>query len=242
MNCYTIYNNRYITFCFLFIILFFLPNNVRSHPQDYIKFEYIEMEILRDGKTIGYSNYFFDYKDQILYVKNETRFEVKLLGVKVFSINSKGTEKYDKNKLLSFNSETFQNEKRKFVNLKFDENKKKLNITGSSFTGDASLNNIVGNWWNHDILQKDSQISPLSGSIKKQIVSFIGIENILIDNKEYQTEHYKLKSKDPNTDENKKLNFDIWYNKQENLILKIEYNKMGIWEYKVVNFKKKLNT
>ena len=36
------------------------------------------------------------------------------------------------------------------------------------------LKNVIGNWWNHDILRTDSQISPLSGSIKTQVVKFIG--------------------------------------------------------------------
>ena len=238
MNCYTIYNNRYVYFCIYFFILFFISNDLKSHPQDYKKFKVIEMEILKDEKVIGYCNYFFDFKNQILTVKNETKFEVRLLGIKVFSINSKSYEKYKKNNLISYNSETFQNEKRKFVNLKFDENKKKFNILGSSYKGIGELDSIIGHWWNHDILQTDSQISPLSGSIKKQTVNFIKKEIISINNKEYKTEHYKLRSKDPNTPDDKKLNFDIWYSKRENLILKIVYNKMGIWEYNVINFEK----
>ena len=59
-------------------------------------------------------------------VKNTTNFEVKLLGVTVFSINSRGTEEYIGDQLISFNSETFQNNKRKYVNLIFDEKKRSL--------------------------------------------------------------------------------------------------------------------
>ena len=46
--------------------------------------------------------------------KNSTNFEVKLLGVTVFSIKSRGTEEYIGDQLISFNSETFQNDKRKY--------------------------------------------------------------------------------------------------------------------------------
>ena len=42
------------------------------------------------------------------------------------------------------------------------------------------MKNIIGNWWSHKILQAESQISPNSGSIKEQIVTFIGKENISI--------------------------------------------------------------
>jgi hypothetical protein len=51
-------------------------------------------------------------------------------------------------------------------------------IKGSSYTGSASLENIIGNWWSHKILQTNSQISPISGSIKEQVVTFIGKEKI----------------------------------------------------------------
>ena len=238
MNCHIIYLNRYIKFFFILLIFLLYPIYSISHPQDYKKFKSIEMEVLRDGKLIGFSRYLFRHKDGFLEVKNETKFEVELLGVKLFTISSKGIEKYYKNLLISFNSETFQNNKRKFVDLKLSENKKEFEIIGSSYKGNVNINSIVGNWWNHDILEVDNQISPLSGSIKTQVVKFIGEENIIINNKNYSSVHYKLQSKDPNTPEDKKLNFDIWYNKDENLILKIVYNKMGYWEYKVISFEK----
>ena len=239
MNCYTIYINRHIKLFLIFFSLFLYPFDSISHPVDYIKFKTIEMEVLRDGKVIGFSKYHFNYKDKILEVKNETEFEVKLLGVKIFGIKSKGIERYNNNSLISYNSETLQNDKKKFVNLKVSKNKKEFEIIGSSYVGKADLDNVIGNWWNHDILKVDSQISPLSGSIKEQVVNLIGKKNITINNKKYRTEHYKLKSKDPNTPENKKLNFDFWYSKEENVILKIVYNKMGYWEYNVKKIEKR---
>ena len=36
--------------------------------------------------------------------------------------------------------------------------------------------------------------------------------------------------------EDKKLNFDIWFNKKNSLILKVSYSMMGNWEYRVKNF------
>ena len=85
----------------------FLKSNIKK----------IEMEIFKDGKNIGYCNYEFTKNDDSIKIYNETNFEVKLLGIKVFSINSIGTEIYKNNKLFSFNSNTLQNDKKKFVNL-----------------------------------------------------------------------------------------------------------------------------
>ena len=81
-----------------------------------------------------------------------------------------------KDQLISYNSRTLQNDKKKFVDLTYNKNTKKFDIKGSSFNGEALTNNVIGNWWNHKILQADSQISPISGSIKEQVVTFIGKE------------------------------------------------------------------
>ena len=100
----------------------------------------------------------------------------------------------------------------------------------------AGANNIIGNWWNHQILQASSQISPISGSLKEQIVTFIGKETIQLYEKKIVTDRFKLTSRDPNVPEDKKLNFDIWYDSKNAIILKISYSRLGDWEYKVKNF------
>jgi hypothetical protein len=138
--------------------------------------------------------------------------------------------------LIYFKSNTFQNGKEKYVNLNYDQSKNKFIIDGSSFKGEANTNSIIGNWWNHKILKADQQISPLSGSIKEQVVTFIGKENIKLYEKNYSVDHYKLKSKNENLASSKKLDFDIWLVKESNLILKVAYKKMGDWEYRLKSF------
>ena len=193
------------------------------------------MEIFKDGKNIGYCNYEFTKNDDSIKIYNETNFEVKLLGIKVFSINSMGTEIYKNNKLFSFNSNTLQNDKKKFVNLIFNKAEDVFDINGSSYTGKANRNNIIGNWWNHKILESETQISPLSGSVKDQVVTFLGKEKVQIFGKEYLAHKFSLKSKDESISENKKLDFEIWLEPKKNLILKVKYNRMGSWEYILKN-------
>ena len=138
--------------------------------------------------------------------------------------------------MISFKSNTFQNDKEKYVTLNYNKSSKKFIIDGSSYKGESSSDYIIGNWWNHKIFKSNKQISPLSGSIKEQVVTFIGKEKITINNKEYSADHFKLKSKNENLTDDKKLNFDIWYNPENNLIIKISYSKMGNWEYRLKNF------
>ena len=207
-----------------------------SHTDHYKNFKKIEMDIYKDGKIIGFSNYEFSSKSDELFVKNATEFKVKILGVKVFSVFSNSEELYKNGNLIYFKSNTVQNNKKKYVDLKYHKDTNEFLIDGSSYKGKAKKNNIIGNWWNHDILEAKSQISPLSGSIKKQKVIFIGKELIKIYEKEYNTEHYRLLS-DENISEDRKLDFDIWYSKEKKIIVKISYKKFGNWEYKLKNIK-----
>ena len=218
------------------IIILLFASKAFPHASHYKGLKKIEMDVIRNGEIIGYSNYFFESSEKKMTVKNYTKFKVELLGITVFSISSESIEKYENDKLIYFKSNTFQNEKEKYVNLKYNETSKKFIIDGSSYKGEASLDCIIGNWWNHKIFKARKQISPLSGSIKEQVVTFIGKEKIKINNKEYLTEHFKLKSKDENLPDDKKLNFDIWYNPKNNLIIKVSYSKMGNWEYRLKNF------
>ena len=221
---------------FLVVLLaIFFSSISLAHIGHYNKFDKIEMEILRNNEVIGYNNYFFERDGETTTVKNQYKFEVKLLSATIFKVEGYGEEIYLNDRLISFQSKTLQNKKEKFVSVELDKNKKKFNIKGSSYSGEASLKNIIGNWWSHKILQAESQISPISGSIKEQLVTFIGKENVAINGKEFETDHFKLTSKDMSLPEDKRLNFDIWLDKKTSVIVKVTYERMGNWEYRLKN-------
>ena len=220
----------------LLIFLLTYSFNGATHMAHYNKFNKIEMEIFKDGEVIGYNYYFFKKNKNETIVTNQIKFTVKIFGATVFEIEGYGEEKYIKDKLISFNSKTRQNKKEKFVNLKLNEERNEFEIKGSSYSGKASTDNVVGNWWSHKVLQSNSQISPISGSIKEQVVTFIGKEKIELYGKSYDVEHFKLTSKDMSIPKDKRLNFDIWFDKKNALILKVAYSRMGNWEYRVKNF------
>jgi len=223
---------------YIYILIFTLASfKAYCHTEHYEGITQIKMDVLRNGKVIGYSNYFFEHKDKNMKVKNYTKFKVNLFGATIFSISSESIENYKDNQLVSFISNTFQNDKEKYVKLKLNESSKKFLIEGSSYKGKADLDCVIGNWWNHKILKANKQISPLSGSIKEQVVIFIEKEEIIINNKKYLADHFKLKSKNKNLAKDKKLNFDIWYDPEKKIILKVTYNRMGDWEYRLKEYK-----
>ena len=221
---------------FFFIIFFFIIYPVNSHISHYKILKKIEMEILKDGKVIGYNFYFFNKEEGVIIVKNQIHFKIDLFGVEVFNFEGYGMEKYKDGKLISYESKTKQNNKEKFVNLVYEPENDKFNIKGSSYTGFAGTNNMIGNWWNHQILQADSQISPVSGSIKKQVVTFLAKEKIQLYGKIIEVDHFKLASKDTNIPKDRRLDFDIWYDSKNAMIVKVSYSRTGNWEYPLKNY------
>ena len=162
----------------IFILILKTFSNANAHIGHYNNYNKLEMEVLRNNEVIGYNFYFFKRNGKETIVTNQIQFNVKLLGATIFKVEGYAEEKYFDDQLISFNSKTKQNDKEKFVTLSFDKKNKEFEIEGSSYTGKGSLDNVIGSWWNHKILQATSQISPVSGSIKEQVVTFIKKEKI----------------------------------------------------------------
>ena len=99
------------------IIILLFASKAFSHTSHNEGLKKIEMDVVLNGEVIGYTNYFFEKKNEIMTVKNYTKFKVKLLGVTVFSILSEAVEKYENDKLIYLKSNTYQNDKEKYVNL-----------------------------------------------------------------------------------------------------------------------------
>ena len=217
------------------LILFFLTiSNLGAHTSHYKGIKVINMEVFRNENLIGYSNYFFTHGKNSLEVKNYTQFKVKLFNVIVFSVSSEALEKYKNDKLISYNSTTFQNDKEKYVKLKYDDSLKKFIINGSSYKGVAPKDFIVGTWWNHEIVKNSKQISPISGRINKQKVKFLGKKDILINGKNYNALHFHFLSDDDKPPKKKKLNMHVWYDSKKLLWIKASYDKIGRWEYRLM--------
>ena len=114
------------------IILIITISTSYSHTDHYKNFKKIEMDVYKDGKIIGFSNYEFSSKSDELLVKNITEFKVNLLGLEVFSILSQSEELYKDGNLIYFKSNTIQNKKKKFVDLKYLEDTNEFLINGTN--------------------------------------------------------------------------------------------------------------
>tara|TARA_Y100001949_G_scaffold26690_1_gene19722 strand:- start:339 stop:917 length:579 start_codon:yes stop_codon:yes gene_type:complete len=191
------------------------------------------MEIFRNDKLIGINNFYFSKENNLMKVKNIVQFKISIAGIDLMKVDSESSGIYKDDMLIKFNSKTKQNDKDKFVNLYLDQNQ--FIIDGSSFNGKTSSDYIIGNYWNHSVVKSEAQISPLSGSVKKQKVKFLGKENITLYGNNYSTLHFKILSSE-NLPDDKKINLDIWYDEKTLLLLKVSYQKLGLWEYRLKNY------
>ena len=223
-----------ITFFLIFIIYPFFSY---SHVNHYEKIKLIEMDILRNGKKIGYNKYSFKNQNNLMVVKNEINFVAKLVGINLLDVKGSSIETYKNGRLIKFKSDTIQNKKKKYNELVLDENKKTFKINGSSFNGNLPSTALVGNWWNHNILQSEMIISPLSGSLKFQEVYFLSKEILKIDSDSFNTSKFKIIMK-KNIKDKKKEEFKVWLDDKSKIILKVSYSKFGDWEYVIKNIEK----
>ena len=218
-------------------LIFIISLEINAHVDHYSKYNYLEYELFRNNKSIGYHKYNFKRNGTNLIIDNEVSFKISKLGVDLYKYYAKGVESYENGIFSGFSSETNQNKKEKYVNITVDHNDKNLIIDGSSFKGKVDKDLIVGTWWNHEIIEKKAQISAVSGRIIEQKVKFIGKEDIKIDDKVYKTLRFNFSSSDPSLSKDKKLNTDIWYEEKTFLWVKAAFDKTGYWEYRLKKVK-----
>ncbi len=218
-------------------LILFIPSANNAHVEHYSKYNYLEYELFRNNQLIGFHKYKFQRKGQKLIIDNEVRFKITKLGINLYNYYAKGVETYENGIFTGFSSETNQNKKEKFVNITIDPDDKNLIIDGSSFKGKVDKDMIIGTWWNHEIVQKEAQISAVSGRIIEQKVEFKGKEDVKIGDKVYKTLRFNFSSSDPSLSKDKKLNTDIWYEENTFLWVKAAFDKTGYWEYRLKKVK-----
>ena len=72
-------------FAVILLVIFFSSISL-AHIGHYNKFDKIEMEILRNDEVIGFNNYYFKRDGEKTIVKNQYKFEVKLLSATIFKV------------------------------------------------------------------------------------------------------------------------------------------------------------
>ena len=217
----------------LLLIFTAYPFSLNAHVKHYEELKHIEFDIYRNNKLIGTHIFFFKKLDGQLVVKSEINFEIKKLGIVFYTYHVEGTEIYEDGKLIKFNSKTNQNGKEKYVNMILEN--EEYTIDGSSYQGKAPEDYLLGTWWNHSIVKAEAQISAVSGRIIKQEVTFLGKENIKLNEKSYNALHFNFVSTDKKLAKGKKLNTDVWYDEETLNWVKASFQKKGKWEYKLVS-------
>ena len=216
-----------------FLLFSFLisANFAFAHTSHYFFLNKLSYDIYRNNNYIGFNEYEFIRKDSQLIVKSVTSFEVKKLGLKLYSYHNISEEIYENEKLHHFISKTKQGDKNKFCNI--EKKDKKFFINGSSYKGKAPVKFIIGNWWNHAILKHKYQIKPTSCRIIEQKANFLGKEKIILNKKEYLSLKFSIFSSDKSLSKDGNYTIYMWFDEKSLLLLKSEYKKIGTWEYRL---------
>ncbi len=217
----------------VFIILFFTINLASSHVSHYKKVKFLKYGLFFNNKLIG--NHIFNFKKEgdLFYVNSKGNFKIDKLGVVLMNYKTESEEVYKSDQLIKYSSKTFQNNKTKFAKVILKE-KNKLYIEGSSYKGETESTSMIGSWWNHEIVKNSKQISPISGRVMKQKVKFLGKKSISINGTTYDALHFHFLSDDNRPANKKKLNMHVWYDSKTLLWIKASYDKIGKWEYRLI--------
>ena len=217
------------------LLCFLIQSPSQAHVSHYKNLNLLEYDLYRNDKLIGQHVYSFTRSADEMIVHSEVNFKIKKFGATLYKYSAISDEIYKDEKLVKFNSNTNQNKKLKYVNLKLIDDE--FVIDGSSNKSKSPSSFVIGTWWNHDILKAEAQISAVSGRIIKQKVVFLGKEKISIGNETYDALHFNFLSTDPKLSKDKKLNINIWYHEESLIWLKSTFDKKGKWEYRIKTIK-----
>ena len=91
-------------------LFFFFNTQSSSHVKHYAKYNYLECELFRNNKSIGYHKYDFKRDGDNLSIISEVSFKITKLGVDLYKYFAKSEENYKKGTFISYSSKTKQNE------------------------------------------------------------------------------------------------------------------------------------
>ena len=72
-------------------LIFFLPIEINAHVDHYSKYNYLEYELYRNNKLIGYHIYKFQREKNNLIIDNEVSFKITKLGVDLYKYYARGS-------------------------------------------------------------------------------------------------------------------------------------------------------
>ena len=152
-----------------------------------------------------------------------------------YSYEVNGKEYYSDSKFVKFESTTKQNKKNKFCKIFMKNNE--FFIDGSSYSGPAPEDFMIGTWWNYEIINQKRQISAISGRIIEQEVKLLSEDVVEYNGIQYEALHYNFSSTDKKLSKDKKLNTNVWYDKNTSIWFKATFEKKGKWEYRLRKLK-----
>lgn len=212
---------------FFFLAFFFLSSNAYSinyKPNH-------EFEIFRNNKKIGFHKLSFQNIGDKIIVNTQIEMIVKLGILPIFSYFHKGKEIWINNEFIEAKTSTKKN------NREFDffairkDSKIEIRSRGKTFLvpGDS----LITSYWQQNWFKKKTLIDSQHGKKRLINVEKKNIERIKTSNGYISAQRYKVKGTQDKPN-GKKIDYDIWYDKEKRWVKIKFYIKKSLIEYFLV--------
>ena len=162
--------------------------------------ERLHFDVFRNGDFFGEHTVVFSVVDDEVRVESDIELEVKFGPIRVFHYAHDSQETWVSGSLTSLQGETRKDGDDFFVTAR--SNGQSLNIEGTLFNGEASLELVPSSHWNIEQIESDRILSTESGELLEIDVVHIGRENIEAGGQIISADRYRLQSD---------LTVDLWY-------------------------------
>jgi len=206
----------------LVIFFFFFSNQALSLgfvPEN----KEIIFDIYRKEKVIGKHEIFFNKNENILNIEINVDIKVKIGFITIYKYSHNNNETWENDELIKISTNSITNSKIKY-NVYGQKNFENFEFIGIDGNKTTKKNIIPISYWNRDILDTNEFLDTQKGIIRKSEIKFLKDEIILFNNKEVNTEKYKLVIITKHHSDKKTIpEILLWYTKLGEL-MKLQFN------------------
>lgn len=183
---------------FVFFLLFGPASaNADSIPDN----KEIHFQILRNGNSFGTHSMEFSENDKGQTVVNiDIRMDYYLGPINLFDYEHVNREIWSGNKILSVNSETYDNGEKYSVKAKWYEDYVDIQTQREVF--DASAKIYSTSYWNKEMLKADQLLNTQKGNIEDVQITSLGVEDIISEGQNIKAQAYQIDANVP---------IKVWY-------------------------------
>lgn len=186
---------------FITVVLIILSTPLHANTMKHEHFW--KFDVYLDDEHIGFHNFSLKSIDGQQRITSNAKFNVQVLFINVYSYSHENSEIWHNQCLTYLNAHTDDNGKSQYVKLSYDDQQSIIETSQGKHTVNQCLTSFA--YWAPELLTKGQALNSQTGELIDITLSYIGPEQITINNTVIDSEYYRLQGKD--------LNIGLWYSK-----------------------------